>query len=71
MRLSLVARFKTLSIVTKLMDFRVNGTFVQILQIKYYKRLTEKSRPHYIFFCANFNNLYTFSLPKSMRFSQF
>lgn len=50
MRLSLVARFNILSIVTKLMDFRVNGTFVQILQIKYYKRLTEKSRPHYIFF---------------------
>lgn len=37
MRLNLVARFKILSIVTKLMDFRVNGTFVQILQIKLQK----------------------------------
>lgn len=29
MRLNLVARFKNLSIVIELMDFRVNGTFVQ------------------------------------------
>lgn len=50
MRLTLVARSKNLSTVTKLMDFRVNGTLVQILQIKYYKSLTEKSRPHFIFF---------------------
>lgn len=42
MRLNLVARFKIKYSYTKLMDFRVNGTFVQILQIKYYKRLTEK-----------------------------
>lgn len=30
----------------------------KILQIKYDKKLTEKSRPHFIHFCANFKNIY-------------
>ena len=62
MRLTLVARFKILSIVTEFMDFRVNGAFVPNTPNQMWQTVNWKEQASFHIFCANFKNLYIHSV---------